>query len=148
MEIRSEHYTDTVIYACDVILKNLKSALKAKLDKLDLGITSEQFVVLDTINSQTEIYQQQLSDILLKDKANTTRLVKILEKKGLIKRESGSYKNRVVNSLKVTPEGKKILTKAIPLMKKYIEEIFSNLSNKDVDTLHLMADRISQDLDF
>ena len=48
--------------------------------------------------------------------------------------------------LQVTDKGKEILDKAVPKMKKYIEEIFLNLSNSDVDTLHKMAARIQKDL--
>ena len=67
-EIKKNHYIDTVIYSIDRILKSLKNELKEKFDSLNTGITSEQFVVLDTISCFDNIYQQKLSEIIMKDK--------------------------------------------------------------------------------
>ena len=66
-EIKAKHYIETAIYSADRILKILKAELKQKLDTLDVGITSEQFVVLDTISCYENIYQQQLAEIMLKE---------------------------------------------------------------------------------
>ena len=77
-EIKVNHYVDTAIYSVDMIIRTLKSELKQKVDKLGMGITSEQFVVLDTIRCYDNIYQQTLSEILMKDKSNTTRIIKVL----------------------------------------------------------------------
>ena len=85
LDIKKEHYKDTVIYSIDMIIRGLKNELKQKLDTLELGITGEQFVVLDTISAFNNIYQQKLSKIIMKDKSNTNRILKVLEQKGLIR---------------------------------------------------------------
>ena len=82
IDIKKEHYIDTIIYSIDKIIKGVKFQLKQKLDALDIGITSEQFVVLDTISCFEDIYQQKLSEIIMKDKSNTNRILKVLEEKG------------------------------------------------------------------
>ncbi|MBR1373666.1 MarR family transcriptional regulator, partial [bacterium] len=129
IKIKTEHYVDTIIYSIDKIMKNLKSELKQKIEKLDIGITAEQFVVLDTISGFDKIYQQQLSEIIMKDKSNINRILKILENKGLIEREYGNANNRLVYFLKVTPNGKKLVTDNMPTIKQYIEDIFKNIDN-------------------
>ena len=146
LDIKSEHYTDTVIYSIDRIIKSLKSELKHKLEALDIGITAEQFVVLDTICSFKNIYQQQLSEIIMKDKSNTNRILKILEQKRLISREYGNVNNRLVYFLYVTKEGQKIVDDNIPKMKQFITEIFKNIDNSEIELLHALSKKFQADL--
>lgn len=138
-EIKRNHYVDTVIYSVDMIIKNLKAELKHRIDKLDLGITGEQFVVLDTVSYYENIYPQKLSDILMKDKSNTTRMIQILVDKGLLIKEAGKSNNRLVYILKITDKGKKLVDDNMPKIKKYITEIFANISDEEIELLHKMS---------
>ena len=138
-EIKRNHYVDTVIYSVDMIIKNLKAELKHRTDKLDLGITGEQFVVLDTVSYYENIYPQKLSDILMKDKSNTTRMIQILVDKGLLIKEAGKSNNRLVYILKITDKGKKLVDDNMPKIKKYITEIFENISDEEIELLHKMS---------
>ncbi|MBR1619682.1 MarR family transcriptional regulator [bacterium] len=138
-EIKRNHYVDTVIYSVDMIIKNLKAELKHRIDKLDLGITGEQFVVLDTVSYYENIYPQKLSDILMKDKSNTTRMIQILAEKGLLIKEAGKSNNRLVYILKITDKGKKLVDDNMPKIKKYITEIFANISDEEIELLHKMS---------
>jgi DNA-binding MarR family transcriptional regulator len=138
-EIKRNHYVDTVIYSVDMIIKNLKAELKHRIDKLDLGITGEQFVVLDTVSYYENIYPQKLSDILMKDKSNTTRMIQILAEKGLLIKEAGKSNNRLVYILKITDKGKKLVNDNMPKIKKYITEIFANISDEEIELLHKMS---------
>ena len=138
-EIKRNHYIDTVIYSVDMIIKNLKAELKHRIDKLDLGITGEQFVVLDTVSYYENIYPQKLSDILMKDKSNTTRMIQILVDKGLLIKEAGKSNNRLVYILKITDKGKKLVNDNMPKIKKYITEIFANISDEEIELLHKMS---------
>ncbi len=146
IKIKTEHYVDTIIYSIDKIMKNLKSELKQKIEKLNIGITAEQFVVLDTISGFDKIYQQQLSEIIMKDKSNINRILKILENKGLIEREYGNANNRLVYFLKVTPNGKKLVTDNMPTIKQYIEDIFKNIDNSEIEILHTLSKKFQTDL--
>jgi DNA-binding MarR family transcriptional regulator len=145
-EIKLNHYVDTVIYSVDMIIKNLKADLKHKIDGLNLGITGEQFVILDTIAYYKNIYKQKLSDILMKDKSNTTRMIKILVDKGLISRDMGKVNNRLVYTLNITPQGKRLVDENMPKIKKYITEIFENISDEEIQLLHTMSGKFEKAL--
>lgn len=138
-EIKLNHYVDTIIYSIDMIIKNLKNELKHKIDKLNLGITGEQFVVLDTVSYYENIYPQKLSDIMMKDKSNTTRMIQILVDKGLITKVVGKVNNRLVYQLKITKQGKKLVDDNMPKIKKYITEIFANIPDEEIELLHKMS---------
>ena len=144
IDIKKEHYADTIIYSIDKILRGLKAELKQKFDTLNLGITSEQFVVLDTISCFKDIYQQRLSEIIMKDKSNTNRILKVLEQKKLITKEYGNVNNRLVYFLKVTDEGKKIVSKA--KMKQFITEIFTHIDDEEIELLHKLSKKFESDL--
>lgn len=147
IKIDSKHYTETVIHSIDLIIRSLKLELKQKIDNLKMGVTGEQFVVLDTISCYPGIYQQKLSEILMKDKSNTTRVLKILEERGLIKREAGNHNNRLVYFLFITPKGKKILKEIMPIMKEFLVEIFENITDDEISLLHHLSNKFQSDLD-
>ena len=146
IKINKEHYIDTVIYSIDKIIKGLKIELKNKLETLNIGITGEQFIVLDTICGTKNIYQQQLSEIIMKDKSNTNRILKILEEKGLITKEYGNVKNRLVYFLKPTDAGKKIVEDNMPKIKQFITEIFKNIDDSEIEILHKLSNKFQADL--
>lgn len=144
--IKSNHYVDTAIYSIDLILRNLKLELRKKIETLGIGITSEQFVVLDTIYCYDNIYQEKLSTILMKDKSNTTRIIKILENKKLIKRNIQHLNNRLIYQLDITEEGKKIINENMPKIKKYITELFANITDEEIDVLYSLSKKFQNDL--
>ena len=146
IDIQKEHYVDTVIYSIDKIIKGLKAELKNQIETLNIGITGEQFIVLDTICATKNIYQQQLSDIIMKDKSNTNRILKILEQKELIKKEYGNVKNRLVYFLLPTEKGKKIVDENIPKIKQFITDIFKNIDNSEIEILHKLSNKFQADL--
>lgn len=146
IKIKAKHYTDTIIYSIDMIIKGLKFELKKKIDNLNIGITGEQFVVLDTISANPKIYQQKLSEILMKDKSNTTRILGVLEDKGLIIRTVGRNGNRLVNLLDITEIGRKIVENNMPKIKEFITDIFENITDNEIETLHKMSKKFQSDL--
>jgi len=146
IDIQKDHYVDTIIYSIDRIIKGLKIELKNKLETLNIGITGEQFIVLDTICGTPNIYQQQLSEIIMKDKSNTNRILKILEQKDLIYKEYGNVNNRLVYFLHPTDNGKKIVETNMPKIKQFITEIFKNIDNSEIDILHKLSNKFQADL--
>ena len=146
IEIKAKHYTDTIIHSVDLIIKSLKAELKQKIDSLNSGITGEQFVVLDTISYYPNIHQQKLAEILMKDKSNTTRILGVLEKKGLITRSVGRKDNRLVNLLEITDKGRDIVADIMPQIKEFITDIFKHITDQEIETLHTLSKKFQSDL--
>ena len=55
-QIKYNHYTETIIYSIDMIIRGLKLELRQRIDSLGIAVTGEQFVVLDTISKYKDIY--------------------------------------------------------------------------------------------
>ena len=145
-EIKAKHYIETIIYSIDMILRVLKSELKQKIDNLNIDVTGEQFIVLDTIFSIKNIYQQKLSQIIMKDKSNMARILKVLEDKQLISKEVGNVNNRLVYFLHVTENGRKIVEDTMPKIKVFIMEIFENITDEEIELLHKLSKKFQTDL--
>lgn len=146
IKVKTSHYIDTVIHSADKIVHCIKTLLKQKIDSLNLGITCEQFLVLDTILYHPDIHQQKLSELMMKDKSNMTRILGVLETKKLITRTIGKHNNRLVNILNITPKGKKLIEENLPFIKSFIENIFITLTDEEVKILHNLSDKIQKDL--
>ncbi len=146
IDIKAKHYIDTIIFSVDMIIKGLKNELKHKIDSLNIGITGEQFVVLDTIYCYPNIYQQKLADILSKDKSNTTRILRVLKNKGYISRTVGKNNNRTVNLLNITEDGKNLIKENMPNMKKFLTNVFENITDDEIALLHKLSTKFQKDL--
>lgn len=109
----------------------MKSDMNQYINSLNLGITAEQFLVLDTIDSGNSICQQDVADLLGKDKSNIKRIVEILEQKELITRVAGKKNNRLVNYLVITDNGKRLIKENIDKVKKFMEKVFSVISEDE-----------------
>ena len=147
-EVKANHYVETIIHITDKLLRNIKAELRNKFDEIGQDITSEQFVVLDTISCYPEIYQQKLSSILMKDKSNTTRILKLLEEKELIKKSAGKKDGRPVYYIEITNKGMNIINIAMPKIKKSITDIFASVSDEEIELLHKLSKKFEKDLNY
>lgn len=99
------------IVTCAILIKVLTLR---KFKECGFEITPEQFVLLDTLAQNDNICQRKLGMLIGKDRANVTRLLNILQKKGLI--EKTADLKRKANRLQLTLEGRKVKEKIEPVM--------------------------------
>ena len=130
-KIQAKHYTETLVYAFDKALREIKDKLSHFIAGLNIDITAEQFAVLDVIYNGVDICASDVSKILAKDKSNVKRIVEILENKGLIERRQGRKNNRLVNYLQISDKGKTFADKYINIIKEYMVEIFTEISDEE-----------------
>lgn len=127
----SKHYINTIFYQIEQTAKYCRCLAISTFQKLDLGITFDEFIVLDTIDANGCICQRELAKLILKDRANTGRLLNSLEKKGYIERFVDTKNNRLVRNMKLTETGYQILTDSIEKLKVYIEKMPKILSDEE-----------------
>ena len=77
-------------------------------------LTPDQYVILYLLLENEEIvYQRQLAEIMLKDRANISRIIDIMHQKGLVEKIPDSN-GRKIYKLVVTEKGKKLRDKVFP----------------------------------
>lgn len=94
--------------------------------KNNFRITPEQYVVLNMIKSG-DYSQNQLCELLFKDKSNVARLISVLETKNLIRKTQITRNGKQINRISLTPDGEELHAEITPIMnlsrEKYLEDI-------------------------
>lgn len=115
----------------------------------DVGISSEQCILLKHIGLNEGIHQNELADRILRDKAAITRHLDLLEHKKLVVREHNPTDRRQ-NLLHITVAGRRLLQSVEPLIEminrratngiqkkklehctEVLEQVFNNLVHRD-----------------
>jgi DNA-binding MarR family transcriptional regulator len=135
MNSETKHFTDTIFYQIELTARYVKMLGTQLFGKLGLGLTIEEFSTLDTILASKELCQRDLAKLILKDRANTGKLLDTLEAKGLVKRELTVKNNRPVKIVSITEEGKAIYKETYAKLEPHHKLVESNIVNTDLAKL-------------
>ena len=102
-----EHYTDTIFYQIELTAKYCKLLGQQVFEKFNLGISLEEYAVLDVLTINESLCQRDIAKLILKDRANTGKLLDALSSKGFITRELTVKNNRPVKLVRITESGLK-----------------------------------------
>lgn len=91
-----KHYTDSIYYDIELTARIMKLLGTQVFENLKIGITPEEHAALDTIFCHPGICQRDLAKLILKDRANTGRILHSLESKNLITRTIDMKNNRLI----------------------------------------------------
>ncbi len=134
------HYIDSIYYDLELTSNALKILGAQVFEKFDVGISITEHAALDTIFCNAGICQRDLAKLLLKDRANTGRILDSLEEKGLITRFVDLKNNRLVKKMGVTEKGHQKLEE----VNKKLEDYFKDM--KLPDTSHELELQLQQSL--
>lgn len=126
-----EHYIESIYYQLEQTARYCRYLGSQIFQKLDMPISMDEFVTMDTISLNDGMCQRELAKLILKDRANTGRILNSLEEKGYIERFVDTKNNRLVRKMRLTPEGREITTKVSKVLREYIEKLPKVLSEND-----------------
>jgi len=108
----------------------------------EFEITPEQWSVLYYVCLEDGQIQKELADRSGKDRPTTTRLLDLLEKKGLVYRKTGERDRR---SFKVyaTDRGRELIRVTLPIEKKMTEEVRRCVTDEEYDLLMALLVRVN-----
>lgn len=127
-----EHYTDTIFYQIEITAKYCKLLGAQVFEQYNVGVTVEEYSVLDTLLCYNELCQRDLAKMILKDRANTGKLLDALEQKGLIKRKLAMKNNRPVKIIEITDAGKAKVIEAADKIRPHYLTIKEKIDNSDL----------------
>ena len=126
-------------YALTTTLNLLRKHFNREIKKFDLS--SEQYGVLKLISEEKQLTPTQIAELLNRDKATITRIIKSLDNKKLIKKEQINNRSFYV---KLTAESEKIIKEvdkiALKYHKKVIDEIGESKIKEMLSTLKKIRD--------
>lgn len=126
-----EHYIESIYYQLEQTARYCRYLGSQIFQKLDMPVSMDEFVTMDTISLNDGMCQRELAKLILKDRANTGRILNSLEEKGYIERFVDTKNNRLVRKMRLTPEGREITTKVSKVLREYIEKLPKVLSKND-----------------
>ena len=83
--------------------------------------------------------------MMLVNRANITSLVDRMEKAGIVTRDAHS-KDRRFNIVKLTPKGKNLFEKVEPVYIRQVKKVMSPLSERELNSLMRLLEKIRQQL--
>ncbi|MGG6312706.1 MarR family winged helix-turn-helix transcriptional regulator [Paenibacillus macerans] len=126
-----------------VAYRKIASLLQHRLKSFD--ITPEQWSVLNQIDQADGLIQKDIADRTGKDKPTTTRIIDLLENKGLVRKQTGKQDRRsfLVYS---TERGQALIRETEPIEQGVTEEVKRIMSPDEYGKLLELLQRINKHL--
>lgn len=104
-----------------------------KFQESGIDLSRQQFVLLKILSEDGSRCQNDLAYITERDKTSMTRLVSVLEKKGLVKRiaDKTDMRKRIIS---LTKEGESTLERAWPIMQNIEYIVTKDLAPSDLQS--------------
>lgn len=141
------HYTDSIHYELEQTSRLMNMLTNQLFKKLELSITFDEYIALDTVSINAGICQRDLAKLILKDRANTGRILNELEQKGFITRFIDTKNNRLVKKMGITETGLQELNSINNKIKTYLSGVTKRIPPEDIDKVRdiLRAFRLELD---
>ena len=125
------------------MMNEMFRALKQRTgSQTDMKLTIDQFGFLFAIKEKKEeVIQKDMAEILGKDQSAILRTVDALQKKGLIRRVSGTNDRRK-NFLMVTKKGERVIDQYLKIEFQLNEELLDGLTDSDLDAFYNVVEHI------
>lgn len=115
-------------------------------NKLQVDITPDQWVLLDTLNNTDELSQKEISEQSFKDAATISRIIDKLEKKNLVTRKS-EQKDRRKTTIKLTEKGKETVQTCQHEIDLLRQHSWQNLTEEDYENFQRIMNQVFNNFD-
>ncbi|MDQ1097600.1 MULTISPECIES: MarR family winged helix-turn-helix transcriptional regulator [Chryseobacterium] len=122
-----------------------KNNLNALLARNDIDLTTEMSTVLAILWKKDKRKQQEIADILLRDKGGITKIINNLEKRGLVKRVADEADART-KIIALTDTGKDLEKQVDPLSRGLLEKALGNIDEEVLATTRYALNQMIQQL--
>ena len=123
----------------------LKQYTAAMLKQNNMGLTPEQFLLLDILWNQGPMSQQSLANNMQKDKNSVTKLVDALEKKSFIARRKNPTDKRS-NIIVLTPKGEQMKQEAKQFGISMLDKVLTGISEEELRNFLVTLDKLSENM--
>lgn len=134
----ARHFTDSIYYDIELTARIMKLFGIQIFDRLGINLTPEEHAALDTVHCHPGICQRDLAKLILKDRANTGRILKSLEDKHFIQRVVDLKNNRLIKKIIVTDEGIKKIEETNHKIKVHFQNVSCKFTDEEIDRLQDM----------
>lgn len=137
---------DVLFYSLESASKAYRRFAQARLYAAGIDITVDQWLVLKTIHESTDITLQQVGVAVFKDFASITRIVQLLERKGLLRRKPHPTDGRR-SELMLTRSGETAIRTVEPIAQAYRRQAMDGIGTEEEARLRAVLKRILENCD-
>lgn len=134
--------TSTVLYSIEETIKAYRRLSQQNISSVVPKITVDQALILIIIDREDKT-QSEIADLVFKDYASMTRIIKLMiDKNYITKTVNDADKRKTI--LKITKNGKSIIEELKPVIQKNRETALSTISDKELKQLYKTLNKITQ----
>jgi MarR family transcriptional regulator, transcriptional regulator for hemolysin len=137
---------DVLFYSLESAIKAYRRFAQARLSAAGIDITIDQWLVLKTIHESADVTLQQVGTAVFKDFASVTRIVQLLERKGLLRRKPHPNDRRR-SELALTSAGESVIRTVEPIAQAYRRQALDGVDAEEVARLRVVLRRITENCD-
>lgn len=123
----------------------IRLLLDKVFQKNNIDLNVEQFILLKFLECNDGANQQELSEIIDRDKTTIARLISKLENKNTLLRVN-SKKDKRVNNVYITNFGKQLLSEILPYINEVDVALKSSITNEELEVLANVFKKISSEI--
>jgi DNA-binding MarR family transcriptional regulator len=137
---------DSYGYLVNLAAQRLKYELHQAFQAKGYDVTPEQWAVLNRLWEQDGLSQVELAERTFKDKPGTTRILNLLEKKGIVVRHSDDSDRRVLRVF-LTQTGKDLKDKLILCAQEVLAKGGKDLTSQELAQFNRTLNQILSNLE-
>jgi Transcriptional regulators len=130
----------------NILNSRIKKCFFDKLQENGINITPEQYLVLDILWDKQPMSQQNIADVIQKDKNSVTKIIDSLEKKNLVKR-SMDKKDRRINQIELTEEAYALQKITTQVAIEFMNGAIKGIEKQDLDTFVEVMRKLKNNLE-
>lgn len=134
-----------ILFQIDKTSKISKLYSQREFDRLGMGVTVEQWILLKIIEENDGLTQKELANKSLRDPASITRTLDLLNKKGLVERRPVED-NRRQYSVCLKKEGKGFIEKYMPIVGQHRAKSIDGITAQELETLAQLLQKIQENM--
>lgn len=143
--MKKQDIEDLILFQIDKTSKVSKQYSQREFDKVNFGITVEQWILLKIIQESVSISQKELADKSTRDPASITRTLDILEKKNFIIREQIPNNRRQYNII-LTKAGASFVEKNMSIVQAHRTQSTKGMTKEELETLSRLLQKIQNNM--
>lgn len=133
--------TGTVLSSIEQAIKEYRKISQKNISKIVKDITVDQCLILIILQNDANISQNELANLIYKDKASVTRMIELMVKKEYLIRAIHQEDRRKF-ILEITEKGKKTFDLITPVITLNRKIALNSLSLEEIESLEKMLSKI------
>jgi len=143
--MESKKMTEITGFVIETTAKKMKQVFKKMLLDQKVGITVDQWVILQALSKTDGISQLKIAKNTFKDAPTVTRIIDLLCEKDLAQRTMDTQDRRKFNIF-ITKAGEEKVKYLEPFVKDFRKRSLNNITVKDMENMMRILNTISENL--